>query len=64
MKYPHIIVQLVGMNGNAFNVLGICRQAAQAKGVPAEEISAFMTEATAGDYNHLLATCQKWFNCR
>lgn len=62
--YPNISVQLTGMNGNAFNILGLCKRAAREAGVSAEEISAFMTEATAGDYNHLLATCQRWFDCR
>lgn len=63
VKYPHVSVQLTGMNGNAFNLLGLCRRAAQAAGVPSEEISAFVAEATTDDYNHLLATCQRWFDC-
>lgn len=63
VKYPHVHVQLVGANGNAFNILGLCRRAAQRAGIPPEEISAFMDEAKSGDYNHLLVTCMKWFDC-
>jgi hypothetical protein len=27
------------------------------------EIADFLDEGTNGDYNHLLATCQRWFDC-
>ena len=60
-KYPDVDVQLVGEDGNAFAILGICYRAAQQQGVPAEDVRAFMQEAIACDYDHLLATCQKWF---
>jgi hypothetical protein len=60
-KYPDVDVQLVGEDGNAFAILGICQRAARQQGVSAEEVKAFMQEAMAGDYNHLLVTCQKWF---
>ena len=62
MKYPEIGVQLVGTDGNSFSILGQCSRAAKAAGLPKEEIKAFMTEATSGDYNKLLQTCMKWFN--
>ncbi|MDE2020229.1 MAG: hypothetical protein KGJ13_07840 [Patescibacteria group bacterium] len=62
-KYPHVRVQLVGGDGNAFYILGRCQQAAKRGNVPAEEIGAFMDEARSGDYNHLLATCMRWFEC-
>lgn len=58
MKYPNIKVKLVGNDGNAF--LGRVKDAMQKKKVPADEISAYMTEATSGDYNHLLRTTMKW----
>jgi hypothetical protein len=60
-KYPNVHVQLVGQDSNAFMVLGLCQRAAQKAGLPKEEIEAFMTEAKAGDYDHLLQTCMKWF---
>lgn len=61
-KYPEITVELVGKDGNAFNILGICRRAMKHAELPESEIEAFTTEATSGDYNHLLATCCEWFN--
>lgn len=62
-KYPHVKVKLVGEDSNAFNILGLCQRVARRANVPAKEISAFMQEATAGDYDHLLQTCQRWFHC-
>lgn len=62
-KYPEIEVQLTGKDGNAFFILGSCGQAARRAKLPKEEIDTFMEEAKAGDYNHLLATCMKWFTC-
>ena len=61
-KYPDITVELVGKDGNAFNILGICRRAMKRANLSESEIEAFTTEATSGDYNHLLTTCCKWFN--
>jgi len=63
IKHPDVHVRLTGKDGNAFTILGLCQRAARQARVPAEDIQAFMAEASAGDYNHLLATCQKWFDC-
>lgn len=63
VKYPDISVQLVGKDSNAFNILGLCKRAAKKSGRAEDEIKSFLDEATAGDYNHLLATCQRWFDC-
>lgn len=62
IKYPNITVALVGKNGNAFNILGICTRAMKQADLPQTEIDNFMTEATSGDYNHLLSTAMAWFN--
>lgn len=62
IKYPHVRVQLVGQDGNAFMVLGLCQRAAQKAGLPKAEIDAFFKEAQSGDYDHLLATCMNWFD--
>jgi len=59
-KYPEIEVELVGGDGNAFAVLGTVQRAMKHAHVPAAEISAFFSEATGGDYDHLLQTCMKW----
>lgn len=60
IKYPNIKVQLTGNDGNAFMVLGLVNKALKRAGVPKEETDAFMTEATAGDYDHLLQTAMSW----
>jgi len=52
-------VKLVGEDGNAFAILGRVKRALVKAGMQ-EEAKAFMEEATAGDYNHLLATVQKY----
>ena len=62
VKYPDITVELVGKDGNAFNILGICRRAMKRAHLPESEIEAFTQEATSSDYNHLLITCTEWFN--
>ena len=57
-----IKVRLTGTDGNAFALLGKCRQAARKGKMPPSEIAQFTSEAMAGDYNHLLATCCKFFD--
>ena len=51
-KYPYIIVELSGHDGNAFAILGRCRQAAQEAGLSEDEIDAFITESMAGNHDH------------
>ena len=55
-KYPHVTVELTGHDGNAFAVMGRCRQAARQADLPDDAIATFMVEAMAGDYDHLLQT--------
>lgn len=55
------VVELVGQDGNAFVVLGLCRKAAKQAGWKSDQIDAFLKEAMAGDYDHLLATACKYF---
>ncbi len=61
-KHPDITVELTGHDGNAFAVLGRCRRAAREAGLSEDEIAAFMAEAAAGDYDHLLQTAMHWFD--
>lgn len=63
MRFPDVRVQLSGRDGNAFAVLGQCQRAARKEGVSGDQIKEFMTEASSGDYDHLLATCMRWFDC-
>ena len=49
-------LDLVGVNGNAFAVMGVFKKQAKREGWTQEEIDTVLTEAKSGDYNHLLAT--------
>ena len=60
VKYPMVEVNLTGQDGNAFAVMGAVTRAMRRAGLPDETRAEFITEATAGDYNHLLATCMRW----
>jgi len=59
VKYPGVRVKLIGEDGNAFAILGAVSKALRQANVPKSEIDAFFSEATAGDYNHLLRTVMK-----
>lgn len=55
-KFPEVEVQLVGEDGNAFAILGRVQRSMRRARIEKSEIDAFMAEATAGDYDHLLRT--------
>ena len=55
-----IKVELTGINGNAFSILGKVIRALKKGGATSEQIEEFQAEATSGDYDHLLQTCMKW----
>lgn len=60
IKHPEIEIELTGSDGNAFSVLGHVRSSMRRAGINSSEIQAFTTEATSGDYDHLLQTVMKW----
>ncbi len=45
---------LVGVNGNAFAVMGYVSRAMKKEGFSREEIDAYHERATSGNYNNLL----------
>lgn len=53
VKYPDVHVTLVGEDGNAFAILGRVRRAL-VREVDEDAADAYYTEATSGDYDHLL----------
>jgi hypothetical protein len=59
-KYPGVVVDLIGEDGNAFVILGRVTREMRRAGIDKAEIDTFRAEATAGDYDHLLQTCMKW----
>lgn len=55
-------VKLIGQDGNAFLILGKVKQALKIAGADKEYIDQYMSEATSGDYNHLLAVSMEYVN--
>ena len=54
----NVNLNLVGVNGNAFMIMGVFRRQAKKEGWLQEEIDAVLKEAKSGNYNHLLATIE------
>ncbi len=48
-------VRLVGEDGNAYSILGRVRRALREAGASTEYIERYTAQATASDYDHLLA---------
>ena len=49
-------IELVGLDGNAFSLMGVWQKAARRQGWTPEEIKKVIDECMTGDYGHLLAT--------
>lgn len=60
MPKTNIKVRIIGVDGNVFCLLGICRRALGRAG-KIELWDEFYKEATSGDYNHALATIVDYF---
>lgn len=56
-----IKINLKGPEGNAFFILGVCRQKLALYGMQ-DKWEEFKKEATSGDYQHLLQTVKEWFD--
>jgi hypothetical protein len=54
------VVEIIGEDGNAFAILAKCKTALKRAG-RAGEWETFYENATLGDYNHLLAVVDDWF---
>ena len=57
-----VTVDLKGVDGNAFNIIGVCSKAMRQAHVPAADAKAINDEAMAGDYDHLLQTYMRALN--
>lgn len=53
---------LVGIDGNAFNIMGYTANAMKEASLSREEIKKYQDEATSGDYNHLLRVSMQWLD--
>lgn len=51
-----VALELVGLDGNAFSLLGAFSRQAKRENWTKEEIESVTEEAMSGDYDHLLAT--------
>lgn len=47
---------LMGVDGNAFAIMGETKRLLRDGGASPEYVSAYLAEAMSGDYDHLLAT--------
>ena len=63
MEMEKPIVHLVGLDSNAYNLIGICRAAARRAGWSKERIESVVKEMMeAGSYNNLLCIIQEHFD--
>jgi len=58
-----VSLALVGEDGNAFSILGRASKALKRAGLYDEHWDNYHTEATNGDYHHLLRTTMDYFDC-
>lgn len=61
MNKTGLNLEIIGKDGNAFNILAIASKTLKRNGM-SSLVEEFITEATSGDYDHLLMTCMEWFN--
>jgi hypothetical protein len=59
-RYPDVKVQLVGDDRNAIAILGCTKHALHDVGASANDVAAFMREATGINYDQLLARVVRW----
>lgn len=60
IRYPHVEVRLTGTDGNALAIVGRVRRALEHSGIHDDVCEAFVHEALAGDYDHVLQTAMRW----
>ncbi len=51
-----VSLRLIGLNGNAFSLMGAFKVQARKEGWTKEEVQSVLDECKSGDYDHLLAT--------
>ena len=54
---------LVGVDGNAFSIMGWTTKTLRRAGANKSFTDAYMAEAMSGDYDHLLATSVAYLDC-
>lgn len=60
IRYPHIEVELIGHDGNAFNLIGLTTRALKKAKVPADQVQEFQSRCfNATSYDNLLNIVQE-----
>lgn len=60
VRFPEIVVELTGTDGNAFAIMGAVTRQFKSHPEAKNMVKDFMDEAMSGDYDHLLQTCMRW----
>ncbi len=60
MVNKKVNLRLVGLDGNAFFLMGAFSKQAKKEGWTKEEINEVLNEATKGDYSHLVSTLSNY----
>ena len=55
------VVALIGADGNALNIVGLCRRAARKAGWKDEKWKKVQDEMLSGDYENVKQTAMKYF---
>lgn len=58
-KSKTITLELVGLDGNAFSLMGAFQRQAHREGWTKPEIDAVLNDCMSGDYDHLLSVLMK-----
>lgn len=53
---------LVGVDGNAFAIMGYTQKAMRKAGFSAEDLDSMRADATSGDYDNLICVCNDWIS--
>lgn len=60
--YPDVEVELLGQDGNAFNIIGLCKQAfRRSDHWDIQQWKHIQAEMMSGDYDNLLQTAMCYF---
>ena len=60
VRYPNVVVQLSGEDGNTGSIMGRIARELRRSGVSSEEIDEFRMEMLSGDYDNVLRTAVRW----
>lgn len=62
-KYD-VDVNLIGQDGNAFFIMANVQRVLRRAGASKDEIAEYVSAATSGNYDQLLATTMEWVNVK